>query len=134
MHDCVCNIYVAMESNNGAFKEKPDTSKDVMMEELNSIGPDDVTNDKEKSNTLMHHRFFHNTFFHSTLKDVKNRLREQAKSVTASQALTAIIIFFVIGIFSAPIILYYTLKTDPLPNLENVLRDVNVSTVNLHKS
>ena len=125
-----------MESHNGtiqAFKEKPaaDPSKDFVMEQLTNIDPGDVFDDQEKSGSLMHHSFFHNTFSRGTLKDVKNRMKEQAKNVTASKVITSGIIFFIIGVFSIPVIFYYTLRTDPIPHLDSVLSDVNISTVNI---
>ena len=93
-----------MESKN----ERLDPSKDFVMENLTSIDPGDGFNDQEKSDGLMHHSFFHNTFSRSTLKDVKNRMKEQAKNVTASRVITIGIILFIIAVFSIPVILYYT--------------------------
>ena len=120
-----------MESNNGlrTFKEKPDPSKDVVMEELTCIDPGDVSNDQEKSNTFTHHSFFRNTFSRNTL----DRMKEQAKNVTASKAITAIIIFCVIVSFLVPIIIYYASEINPLPKSDNVLRDTNISVVSLYR-
>ena len=123
-----------MESHNGtiqAFKEKLDPSKDFVMEQLTSIDPGDVFDDQEKSGSLVHHSFFHNIFSRGTLKDVKNRMKEQAKNVTASRVVISGIIFFIIGVFSIPVIFYYTLRIEPIPHLDSVLSDVNISTVNI---
>ena len=111
-----------MESHNGlqTFIEKPDLSKDVLMEELIS---GDVCNHQEKSTTFTHGSFFHNTL---------DRMKEQAKNVTASRIITAVIIFFVIVSFLVPIIIYYASGTDPLPESDNVLRDTNISVVSLY--
>ena len=113
-----------MESHNGlqTFIEKPDPSKDVVMEELTCIDPGDVCNDQENSTTFTRGSFFHNTL---------DRRKEQAKNVTASRIITAVIIFFVIVSFLVPIIIYYASGTDPLPESDNVLRDTNISVVSL---
>ena len=118
-----------MESNNGlwTFKEKLDPSKDVIMEEFTCIDPGDVFNDQEKSNTFTHLSFFRNTFSRNTL----DRMKEQAKNVTASRVITAIIIFFVIVSFLVPIIIYYASGNNPLPKSDNILRDTNISVVSL---
>ena len=102
------------------FKEKPDLSTNNVIEGMTMacIDPGDVSNDQEKSTTFEHRSFLHKTYH--------NILREQ---VTVSKVIIAAIIVFIIGTFSVPIILYYALKTDPVPELENVLRDVNTSTV-----
>ena len=118
---------IAMESKNGTL----DPSKDFVMENLTSIDPGDGFNDQEKSDGLMHHSFFHNTFSRSTLKDVKNRMKEQTKNVTASRVITIGIILFIIGAFSIPVILYYTSRTDLIPHPDSVLSDVNISMVNI---
>ena len=124
-----------MESQNGLqmFKEKPDPSKDILMEDLSSITTADISKigTQKKSDTFRYHSFFRNTFSRDTLKDMKQRMKERAKNVTASRLITAIVMLLVIGVFSVPIIMYYTLNTDPLPELESVLGDVNISTVNL---
>ena len=117
-----------MKSKNGAFKKKPDPSKDVVMEEMTSNGPVDVSNGQEKSsNAPVHQNFFCNTFSHSIFKNIK----DQVKIVTISRVITTVIIFFIIGTFSVPITLYYALKTDPIPEPDSVLREVNVSTVRI---
>lgn len=130
-----------MESQNElqTFKEKPDPSKDILMEDFCSIDPGDISKigTQEKSNTFTRYSFFRNTFSRDTftlsnLKDVKERMKERAKNVKASRVVTGIAIFLVIGIFSIPVIMYYTLKTEPLPELENTLKDVNISMVNLY--
>ena len=102
------------------FKEKPDPSTNNVIEEMTvaCIDPGDVSNDRVKSTTFEHCSSLHNTYHHI--------LREQ---VTVSKVIIAAIMVFIIGTFSVPIILYYALKTDPIPELENVLRDVNISTV-----
>ena len=124
-----------MESKNGflshTFQEKQDPSKDIMMEELNGIDP--KVSSGEKSST--HHSFFRttfsrNTFKLSTIKDVKERMQERAKNVKASRVITFIVILTIIGIFSIPIILYYALKADPVPQLNSAFTDVDISMVN----
>ena len=126
-----------MESKNGfpnhTFQEKPDPLKDVPMEELNAIDP--IVNSGEKSSTFTHHGFFSNTFSRntfklSTIRDVKEQIQERAKNVKASRVLTFSVILAIIGIFSIPIILYYALKTDPIPELNSAFTDVNISMVN----
>ena len=117
-----------MESKNGfpTFKEKQDISKDVPMEELSP-----KADTKEKS-TFMHHSFFRNTFSRtqSTIKDGKLGLQDQQRSVFISRLVTIIAIIVIVGIFLVPIILYYALKTSPIPELNSVLGDVNISMVN----
>ena len=126
-----------MESKNGLHdKEKQHSSKDILMEELTSVKP--PVNSKEKSADLMNHNYFNgtsssNTFSQSTIKDGKLALqlqeRQNKANVVASRSVIAAVIVLVVGIFSVPIILYYTLKTDPIPELNSVLGDVNISMV-----
>ena len=114
-----------MESNNEVqtFKEKPDPSKDVAMEALTCIDPGDVSNDQENSNTFTL-RSTGGSFSRIILRE-----QMQTKNTTVSKVITAVIIIFIIGTFSVPIILYYALKTDPIPELDSVLRNVNISEV-----
>ena len=122
-----------MELKNGflshTFQEKQDPSKDIMMEELNGIDP--KVSSGEKSST--HHSLFRSTFSRnafklSTIKVVKERMQERAKNVSV---ITFIVILKIIGIFSIPIILYYALKTDLVPELNSsAFTDVNISMVN----
>ena len=126
-----------MESKNGfsnnTFQEKQDPSKDVLMEELSAVDP--KVNSGEKSSTFTHHSYFRNTFSRntfklSTIKDVKARMQERAKNVGASRVITFSVILAIVGIFSIPIILYYALKADPIPELNSAFTDVNISMVN----
>ena len=128
-----------MESKNGfsnnTFQEKQDPSKDVPMEELSAVDP--KVNSGEKSSTFTHHSYFRNTFSRntfklSTIKEVKARIQERAKNVKASRVITFSVILAIIGIFSIPIILYYALKTAPIPELNSAFTDVNISMVNTY--
>ena len=67
----------------------------------------------------------------STIKNGKKRIKEQVKSITMSKLVTVITILAIVGLFLVPIILYYTFNADPIPEPDGVLRDVNVSMVNL---
>ena len=122
-----------MESENGLLNQpfqKP--LKNPMMEDL-SAGVEFKINSEEKSS---HHSYFsrtfsRNTFRLSTIKEVKEQMQERAKNVKASRVITLIVILTIIGIFSIPIILFYALKTDPLPALNSGFTDVNISMVNI---
>ena len=126
-----------MESTDGlydqTFKEKKDTSKDVQMKELNFIDP--KVDPQEKSNDFNNHTFVHqNTRNDSTLTQ-SNRMvgmqQDQSKiNVIASRLVIASVILLVVGMFSVPIVLFYTLKTDPPQiRLNSELGDVNISMV-----
>ena len=125
-----------MEFKNGLPNQIQDQepSKDLMMEDLSGV--DHKVNSEEKSSTFTHRSFFHgtfsrNTFKLSTIKDVSMRMQERAKNVKASRVITLTIILIIIGIFSIPVILYYALKTDPIPELNNAFTDVNISMVSI---
>ena len=118
------------------FTEKQDPTKDIQMEELSAINP--KSRSEEKSADFMNQSFFQsnfsrNTFTLSTIKDGKlgMQMQEGKKHVMASRLVTAAVIVFVILIFSVPIIVYYALKTDAIPQLNSELEDVNISMVNL---
>lgn len=118
-----------MESSNGlqTLKAKQDPSEDIAMETLSPV--DLKINSQEKSTTFMDQSFVHNSTF--ILSTTEKRMQEQAKTITPSKLVAAVIIMVVIGIFSVPIIIYYTLKSDPIPELNSTLGDVNISMVNL---
>ena len=102
------------------------------METLSSIKVDS----QEKSTAFQRHKFFHNfsheTFMLSVTEVIRKRVQEIPKRYTPSKLVVAAVIFLVIGIFSVPIILYYSLKTNPIPGLNGVLGDVNISMVCSH--
>ena len=118
-----------MESSNGIqiLKEKQDPSEDIAMETLSPV--DLKIHSQEKSTTFMDQSFVHNSTL--ILSTTEKRMQEQAKTITPSKLVAAVIIMVVIGIFSVPIIIYYTLKSDPIPELNSTLGDVNISMVNL---
>ena len=135
MSKIALHMIIGMESKNGfphTFQEKRDPSKDVPMEELSAVDP--KINSGEKSSTFTRsffsNTFSRNTFRLSTIRDVTVQIQERAKNVGASRAITFSVILIVIGIFSIPIILYYALKTDPIPELSSEFLDVNISMVN----
>ena len=95
-------------------------------EKQNSVDP----KDNPKSNDFINHSFFHTisrSDSQSTITDGKPRIQERQTNVIVSRLVIATVILLVIGMFSAPIILYYTLKTDPIPELNSVLGEVNIS-------
>ena len=127
---------IGMESkkdlHDPTFMEKQDPSKDVLMEELSTIDP--KGNSEEKSADFMNHSYFQSTysggtFTQSTLKNGKLGFQERKSNVFASRLVTAVVIVLIIGAFLVPIILYYSLKTDPIPELNSVLGEVNISMV-----
>ena len=89
--------------------QEQEPSEDLMM--------DSQVNSEENSSTHMY-SMFHNTF---------------SKSFAASRVIILTTILIVIGIFSIPIILYYTLKTstDPIPQLNSTFNDVDISMVSI---
>ena len=105
-------------------------AKDLMMEDLNAV--DSKVTSEGNSSTCSHLGFFHktfsrNTFKLSTIKNVSTRMQERAKNV---RVITLIVILTIIGIFLIPIILYYALKSDPLPeSINSAFTDVNISMV-----
>ena len=130
-----------MESINGlhdqTVKEKKDNSKDVHMKELSFNDP--KVDPQEKSNNFNNHTFVHqNTCNDNTLMQLNRMVGTQQKqskmNVIASRSVIASVILLVIGMFSVPIILYYTLKTDPPPGLNSELGDVNISMVSYYGS
>ena len=108
-------------------------AKDLMMEDLNAV--DSKVTSEGNSSTCSHLSFFHktfsrNTFKLSTIKNVSTRMQERAKNVKTSRVITLIVILTIIGIFLIPIILYYALKSDPLPeSINSAFTDVNISMV-----
>ena len=118
-----------MESKDGlqAFKDKQGPREDIVMEVLNPVDP--KLSSQEKSTTFMDQSFVHNSTF--ILSTTEKRMQEQAKRFTPSKLVSAIVILVVIGIFSVPIVIYYALKSDAIPELNSALGDVNISMVNL---
>ena len=122
-----------MESKNELSNQKfQNYTKDLMMEDLSAVDP--KVNSEENSSTLTHYSFFHKTFFRntfklSTIKDVSVRIQERAKIVKTSRVITLIVILTIIGIVLLPIILYYALRSDPLPKPNSAFTDVNISMV-----
>ena len=118
-----------MESKNGfPNQEKQDPSKDVMMQELGTVDP--KTKSEEKSSTITHHSYFRN--FSRNIKDVKVRIQERVKNIKAFRVIIFAVILTIIGIFSIPIILYYALKSNSVPELNSAFTDVNITMVNIH--
>ena len=113
-----------MESDNGFLNQTyQEPSKYFMMGDL-SAGVEFKVNSVGKSS--------HHSYFSTTNKEVKE-MQERAKNVKASRVITLIVIFTIIGVFSIPIILFYSLTTDPLPALNSGFTDVNISMVNTIK-
>ena len=128
---CV-GVVVAMESTNGLHdktaKEQRDPLKDVQMKELSFVDPKVDTQEKFNDfNKFVHH----STSNGNTLTQLNRMLGMQQKenklNAIASRSVIASVILLVVGMFSVPIILYYTLKTDPPPALNSELGDVNIS-------
>ena len=130
---CV-GVVVAMESTNGLHdktaKEQRDPLKDVQMKELSFVDP--KVDAQEKSNDFNNQQFVNrSTSNGNTLTQLNRMLGMQQKenkiNAIASRSVIASVILLVVGMFSVPIILYYTLKTDPPPALNSELGDVNIS-------
>ena len=123
-----------MESDNEFLNQTfQEPSKNLMMEDL-SAGVEFKVNSKGKPS---HHTYFgrtfsRNTFRLSAIKEVKEQMQERAKNVKASRVITLIVILTIIGVFSIPIILFYSLQADPLPTLSSGFTDVNISMVNVY--
>ena len=120
-----------MESKNELHdlkcKEKQNlSSKDIPMKEMSSA--DTKVKLKENSNDFMNQSFVNNTSgTQSTILSGTLGIQKQQTNIIASRSVIAAVILLVIGTFSIPIILYYTLKTDPIPELNSVLGEVNIS-------
>ena len=122
------------ELHDQTFTEKQDPSKDVVMEDLKCIDP--KVNSEEKSTEFKNPSFFQSTFSrgtfaHSTIKDGRLGMPERETNVVLARSVIAVIIAIVIAAFLVPIIIYYVFKSDPLPELNSVLGDVdaNISMV-----
>ena len=135
----LCIYYtIVMDSNNGlhdqTLLDKQDPSKDVLMEDLKCI--DQKVNSEGKGTDFMNQTFFQSstysrgTFTRSTIKDGKLGMPERQTNIALARSVTAVVIMIVIAIFSVPIIIYYTFKSDKLPDSNSVLGDVNISMVN----
>ena len=121
-----------MDSNNNPSQQEQDHTKDIMMKDMNAVDP--KVNSEEKTSTATPHGQFHNTFSRNTLKlsaikDIKVQMQERVKTVKPSSVMIFITILIIIGIFAIPAILYYTLRTDPLPEFNGAFTDVNISMV-----
>ena len=123
-----------MDSKKGfPNQQEQNHTKNIKMKDLNT-DVDPKVNSEEKSSTSTHHGHFWNTFSRDTfklssIKDVKVRMQERAKNVKASSMMIFIVILIIIGLFSIPAILYYALKTDPLPEFNSAFTDVDISMV-----
>ena len=122
------------ELHDQTFTEKQDPSKDVVMEDLKCIDP--KVNSEEKSTEFKNPSFFQSTFSrgtfaHSTIKNGRLGMPERETNVVLARSVIAVIIAIVIAAFLVPIIIYYVFKSDPLPELNSVLGDVdaNISMV-----
>ena len=127
---------IDMEFKNGFPNQiqEQGPSKDLVMEDLSTVDP--KINSEEKSTIITLRSFFHNTFSCktfklSTIKDVSVRMQERAKNVKASGVIILIVMLVIIGIFLIPVILYYSLKTDPIPESNSAFTDVNISMVSI---
>ena len=130
---------MAMESTDGlhdqTFKEQKDASKDAQMKELSFNDP--KIDPQEKSDDFNNHTFVHQNSRNDNTLAQLNRMvgmqQERSKiNIIVSRSIIASVILLVVGMFSVPIILYYTLKTDPPPALNSVLGDVNISMVSYY--
>ena len=116
--------------------ETQDPSKYVLMEDLSCIDP--KVDAEKKSTGFMNPIFFQTIFSHGTstqssIKDGKLGMPEQRAKVVLAKSVTAVVIVIVIAIFLLPIIIYYTLSSDPLQESNSVLMgDVNISMVNYY--
>ena len=116
------------------FMEKQDPSKDVLMKDFRCI--DSKVNSEETSTDLMNPTLCQSMFSRRnstqlTIKDGNLGIPEQRSKITLAKSVTAVVIMIVITIFLVPIVIYHTLKSDPLPESNSVLiGDVNVSMVN----
>ena len=113
-------------------QQEQNRTKNIKMEDLNT-DVDPKVNSEEKSSTSTHHghTFSHNTFKLSAIKEVKVRMQERAKNVKVSSVMIFIVILIIVGLFSIPAILYYALKTDPLPEFNSEFTDVDISMVSM---
>ena len=116
------------------FMEKQDPSKDVLMKDFRCI--DFKVNSEETSTDLMSPTLCQSMFSHRnstqlTIKDGKLGMPERRTNGALAKSVTAVVIMIVITIFLVPIIIYHTMKSDPLPESNSILiGDVNVSMVN----
>ena len=111
--------------------EIQDPSKYALMEDLTCIDP--KVNAEEKSTAFMNPQsiFSNGTSTQSNIKDGYLGMPKRKTKVVLAKPVTAVVIVIVIAIFLVPIIIYYTLKCDPLPESNSVLKgDVNISMVN----
>ena len=99
------------------------------MEDLSAVDP--KVNSEEKFSTYTHHSYFRSIFSRNNFKVVKVQMQERAKNVKTSRIITFIVVLTTIGIFSMPLILYYALRTVPMPKLNSRFTDVNISTVRM---
>ena len=124
------------ELQNQTLMEIQDPSKYVLMEDLTCIDP--KANTEEKSTGFMNPTFFQSIFSNGTstqssIKDGYLGIPKRITNVPLAKSVTALVIVIVITIFMVPIIIYYTLKSDPLPESNSVLKgDVNISMLRNH--
>ena len=133
MNCSICISVIGMDSKSKlqyqTLMATQDPSKHVLMEDLRL-----KVNAEEKSTGLMNPTFFqtilsHGTSTQSSIKDGKIGMPERRTKLALVKSVTAVVIMIVIAIFLVPIIIYYTLKSDPLPESNSVLGDVNISMV-----
>ena len=127
------SLIIDMEFKNGFPNQiqEQEHSKDLKMEDLSAVDPKVNSQETFTRRSFFHNTFSRNTFKLSTIKDVGVRMQERAKNVKASRVITLIVMLVIFGIFLIPVILYYALKTDPIPELNSAFTDVNISMVSI---
>ena len=138
--NCSSGVFViGMDSKSEPHYQMPmeiqDPSKYVLMEDVTCIDP--KVNAEEKSTGFMNSQsmFSNGTSTQSSIKDRYLGMPKRRTKVALAKSATAVVIVIVIAIFLVPIIIYYTLKSDPMPESNSVLKgDVNISMVNYYEA
>ena len=117
-----------MGSKDGCM-EQPDPFHDVQMTEL-SATDHSKTSMVEESTAFTYK--FSNLMSQSSFNDVGRRIKEHIPNIKASKLFCAAAIFFTIGTFSVPIILYHVQENSSVPERDFALGVINISMVGMY--
>ena len=108
--------------------EQPDPFYDVQMTELCADHSKISTVEESTAFTYK----FSNLLSQSSFNDVGRRIKEHIPNIKASKLFCAAAIFFTIGTFSVPIILYHVQENSSVPERDFALGVINISMVGMY--